>query len=670
MDDQHESPDEQEVHPSWLHNDNFSCYARSGQSRFYREWRGKQRPDRTLSSPSGRPWRYFTLRINFDMLDTWLRVCRQSHGASCDIRPTKELSRYTKHLVLIDLRRMCLVTLLCSTPYVALSYVWGKDFLERNPDSLLMNEQNLEHLKQPFALSRVYDKIPKTIQDAMKVAAHLGEKHLWVDCLCVAQNATSDKMDHMLKAMAYVYACAELTIVAAGGEHANHGLPGIPLLQQTDCQGDIQVDREAMSQPSRERSLQDVWKKPFGVLLGEGYPNESTWAKRGWTFQESLFARRLLIFDGVVSWICGRCFQSECCEDVGFPRSGRPIHWPTERPHLGVPMGLLSILPKLPSLGRWGMMVEDYSSRQWSKDTPDQTDIVKAFKGATEIMRSTFPDGILHGLPLFFFDIAMLWQSLSETFRQTKRRYSQPSWSWTGWKSQDCRWSRTQCLKSWYPHYAKVYRKSGEPSDWMTMAPLKPVAEYKLAVCSGQQPRFNGFYAYEEVHYRLSAPLPPGWTRYEEAGGHYYRYQETEQDDHRYTFPLPTVASNEVDLTIIEDPILLCTVPFLRGTFSDVSAHLPGSFFTLTRVRNRNKTARATFVLPTSALQAYSSSDARCLLVAISKADVIDHKRMRDWLGHQFVPPQEQGSAAAKNDTTLTGAQSPRKTHFRRPTCY
>jgi hypothetical protein len=166
MDEQLGARDEHKVHPSWLHNDDFNWYARSEQSRYYREWRGKQRPDMTVPSPSVRAWKYFSLQINFDILCTWLSVCRKSHGASCGIRPTKELSRYTKDLVLIDLRRMCLVTLPCSTSYVALSYVWGKDFLERNPDSLLMNEQNLKQLERPSALARAYDQIPKTVQDA------------------------------------------------------------------------------------------------------------------------------------------------------------------------------------------------------------------------------------------------------------------------------------------------------------------------------------------------------------------------------------------------------------------------------------------------------------------------------------------------------------------------
>lgn len=97
----------------------------------------------------------------------------------------------------------------------------------------------------------------------------------------------------------------------------------------------------------------------------------------------------------------GRCTRLEDSPD----NFARPDSWSRERPHLGVPMGMLSLIPKLPTLGRWGMLVEDFSMRSPSY----VSDYGHAFAGATEIMGSTYPGGILHGLPIFFFDIAILW---------------------------------------------------------------------------------------------------------------------------------------------------------------------------------------------------------------------------------------------------------------------
>jgi hypothetical protein len=84
----------------------------------------------------------------------------------------------------------------------------------------------------------------------------------------------------------------------------------------------------------------------------------------------------------------------------------RNIEWPCERDHLGIPVGLMSILPKLPNLGGWANLVDTFSTRALTYER----DIVNAFAGATEIMGATFPGGIFKGLPVFFFDIALLWQ--------------------------------------------------------------------------------------------------------------------------------------------------------------------------------------------------------------------------------------------------------------------
>ena len=65
----------------------------------------------------------------------------------------------------------------------------------------------------------------------------------------------------------------------------------------------------------------------------------------------------------------------------------------------------MSLIPTVPSLGRWGMLVENFSSR----DLTYEKDARAAFAGATEIMDATFPDGLLYGMPKFFFDIALLW---------------------------------------------------------------------------------------------------------------------------------------------------------------------------------------------------------------------------------------------------------------------
>lgn len=128
-----------------------------------------------------------------------------------------------------------------------------------------------------------------------------------------------------------------------------------------------------------------------------------------------------------MSFICGRCTWLEEAEDA----FDRPDELPEQRIHLGVPMGMMSLLPDIPVLGRWGMLVEEFSTRSLTYEQDVET---------------AFPGGLLHGLPIFFFDIALLWRP---TWFGT-RRTGHPSWSWEGWKGP------IKCLTHWVPFYPGV----------------------------------------------------------------------------------------------------------------------------------------------------------------------------------------------------------------------
>lgn len=130
--------------------------------------------------------------------------------------------------------------------------------------------------------------LPHTIRDAISWTSALNERYLWVDCLCVVQDADTSAMDHVLQAMRHIYATAELTTVAANGSHANFGLPGFGQLSESDTRGP--------NDDTRKRENHWIW------------PTYSTWNSRGWTFQEALYSRRLLIFsrEHHIVWLCAQ----------------------------------------------------------------------------------------------------------------------------------------------------------------------------------------------------------------------------------------------------------------------------------------------------------------------------------------------------------------------------
>jgi hypothetical protein len=95
----------------------------------------------------------------------------------------------------------------------------------------------------------------------------------------------------------------------------------------------------------------------------------------------------------------------------------------------------------------------------------------------------------------------------------------------------------------------------------------------------------------------------------------------------------------------------------IRAKFSDVPRPLLDSELIITTIRNRNKTTKASFVLPTATLFSYTSSDARCCLMAISKAHVADKARMEEWFLHQFIVPKTPTLLLVSHETALDRTQ-------------
>ena len=547
--------------------------------------------------------RHLTPVIDIEIIQSWRRECRTFHGGCCNERYSSALSQYIDEITLIDVTLGCLVTLPSTTPYIALSYVWG------SVPVLKTTKANLHELKRDGALFGNFGalQIPNTVRDAIHLVRRLEERYLWVDCLCIVQDAGDEELDKMLRAMGRIYASAEFTIAAAMGDDANYGLRGV-------------------GGPSQVRSLdfestefRSYW--PQDLLESYGFAKHSTWVRRGWTFQESLFSRRLLIFHDVVSWLCGRVVQHECFEDVvPYDKNAviDDVIWPAERPHLGIPIGMMSLIPKLPSLGRWGMLVQHYSARKLTYEE----DAVRAFAGATEIMGSTFPGGLLHGLPVFFFDIAMLWQPGANT----ARRNDQPSWSWTGWKGG------VECWKWWYPHYAGIYRNTGESSDWIAMAPLKALAVYEVPVSAGQTesavPELNAFYRFQALRNRREVFLPSGWERHEHEKGHYYTTAMGDGSHYRYGFPLPSAAVSRARPSTNLPQTLLCTAPSVTAHFEAPSKrYRSGKLFELIV---QSKDAKAHYCFPASEMVNISKGS-QCQLIALSEAEIAVKERLNSW---------------------------------------
>lgn len=528
--------------------------------------------------------------FDFDKFHRWHTQCEATHGECCNERYSEALAQQLDSLLLVDIVSGNLVTLPSSTKFVALSYVWG------NVPTLKSGRDNVDALKTAGALFRepFESALPDTIRDAMHVVKASGQRYLWVDCLSLIQDAEKEHMENMLRAMARIYASAEYTIVAAQGDNANHGLRGA-------------------GGPSRER--QNISQKPnFCDDRGSGFPWHSCWASRGWTFQETLFSRRLLIFDDAVSWICGRQIRLERAVEPAEPSCETTV-WPVERPHLGIPMGMMSLIPNKPSLGRWGMIIENFSSRELTFEH----DTSRALAGATEVMAATFPGGLYHGLPLFFFDIALLWQPRLVL----RRRDGEPSWSWKGWKGG------VDCLSPWQPFFPGVYRRSGSSLDCTIIAPLKSLVLWSFSTADGvrvEDSRFlNGFYKHQAMRADSKGSVPSGWQKHSHPNGPYFTDVHYPTTGFQYAYPLPTAEESWKDPTLPSSSILSCIGPVATATLG-VEFPLP---MTLTVMHGTICIGFITY--HSKDLSTRPGSD--CKLVAISWGEITD-------VSHAYDHPQ------------------------------
>ena len=237
--------------------------------------------------------------IDIELLKEWHSTCINSHVHTCSIK-VLEIDQSFPKLILVDTKRKCLVQMERSCRYVALSYVWG------GTNAFLTMTDNVVQLSEPGALEAEHVRLPKTIQQAIALTQALDEQYLWVDALCIVQDG-QDKADQ-LNAMASLFSNATLTIVDAGGGHADAGFRGLHGISEPRCAEQKTVSLSPGQQLVRPSS-KHVWND---ILL---HP----WSSRAWTFQEAMCSQRLMYFaNNTVRWRCKMAGWSEESHTAGL----------------------------------------------------------------------------------------------------------------------------------------------------------------------------------------------------------------------------------------------------------------------------------------------------------------------------------------------------------------
>ncbi|KAF4417454.1 hypothetical protein FACUT_12199 [Fusarium acutatum] len=231
-----------------------------------------------IPSPELRSFNHET--INFPLIKYWMEYCNKNHLKRCkpdEFTPPPNFRvincREPKDIINREVPEVTTPPDNCK--YAALSYVWG----------------NIE------------DKFPQVVKDSIKVAHELECEYLWVDRLCINQAAEDPDKQEQIKRMDEIYSQAIFTIIDAAGTDCTSGLAGITFPRTSNpVQRCVQVDGVKLTY--------------LGTPPAEKI-RSSTWASRGWTYQEGLLSHRRIFFTN--EQVMFQCNNMTCLESYDIP---------------------------------------------------------------------------------------------------------------------------------------------------------------------------------------------------------------------------------------------------------------------------------------------------------------------------------------------------------------
>lgn len=339
--------------------------------------------------------------LDFELLRSWLSRCSKNHGSEC--APDTAIGDFC--LRVIDVRSRRVVEAPPSCRYLALSYVWG------DSRQLLLEQNTYARLTSEGGLDEQCHDISSTIKDAMLLCEKLKESYLWVDALCIMHDDNVDR-NRQIANMHAIYASATLTIVAAAGNPgvgASAGIPGVRAGSR-----DLKQCIEILNGLSLITS-----NRPFLASM-----SNSEWDKRGWTFQEKLLSKRLLICSEHQAFY--HCTRATWYEDAILEGGSDMAIDLSENE--GLKNRRYHQKPPLDAspTEQYTICVAGYGSRSLKFDA----DALNAFSGIIETLKPKFSSEFIYGMPESLFDVAMTWRRFNH-FPERRRNYF-PSWSWLG----------------------------------------------------------------------------------------------------------------------------------------------------------------------------------------------------------------------------------------------
>ncbi|EWG50746.1 hypothetical protein FVEG_09880 [Fusarium verticillioides 7600] len=309
------------------------------------------------------------------------------------------------------------------TEYTALSYCWGGDLKN------CLKEGN----KDSYRTEVPWKHIPRTIQDAILTSHKLGIGFIWVDSLCIIQDSKTADKDLEISQMTEVYTHAALTIAARRAPDADAGF----LHPRSVPSGTTIVEFRDDNGETRRGTLT--------FEAAERYEDQNILDTRGWTLQEYVLSRRLLIIGSwTTTWSCrkerkGNCDGWSLDRDLGDPfqndatwASGGSTEFTGAHR-----LDAIAFFGTHPDYDQprpedqlikweWYELVELYTRRNLTK----RTDRILAISGLAQIFSPMRGGEYAAGLWVKDMPETLLWENSSAALNPRPSDQG-PSWSWT-----------------------------------------------------------------------------------------------------------------------------------------------------------------------------------------------------------------------------------------------
>ncbi|KAI3537252.1 hypothetical protein CSPX01_10341 [Colletotrichum filicis] len=395
---------------------------------------------------------------HFDVqtLKVWIDGCEILHGHHC-VSKYKSIDHLPIGFRVIDVHGMKIVKPSRPVRFVALSYMWEASQASGHAQ---LETTNAEDLEAPGSLKSI--KLPRIILEAISLCRDLGESYLWVDRLCVVQDDERSKPDQ-IDGMDRIYQSASFSILAALNDRQGNGFPGYA--------GNPRKPRASLWCPPRNRNV-GKGIDPNGL---QTVVDASLWNRRGWTFQERLLSRRSIFI--TEHQVLFQCCRGHAAEELTWGRGRHEVPTIVFSKEADPPQAEESIdehdseahhtaqedidesktekkpfrMPSIPgfyrralhskdapvklrgqvSLANYCQWVEDYTSRQLSRET----DILNAFAGVGNAVGESMRTKMTFGLPDMYLPQTLMWSHTGAVRRRDDADLRIPSWSWAAWSS-------------------------------------------------------------------------------------------------------------------------------------------------------------------------------------------------------------------------------------------